>query len=438
MTQGAPGMSLVRIASASATGELWQQGAQVNAWQPLGSEPVLWCSEQAIFAAGASIRGGIPLCAPWFAFGRSENMDPLHGFFQYLPWRLVEASSRGHGAEQVSELALEVSGADASGFPGAADYPVGFHSRLVVSMGRDLELTWSVTAGEEDLELEQAMHTHFAVGDIRQLRIHGLSGSTYLDKVLNPAPSVQQVGPVTFERETDRVYVSAGTVTLVDPVLDRIITVAKSGSANSVVWNPWADKAIGMNDFGDDEWTGMVCVETANVLENAVPIPAGGTHTMSLRLSVQPYRPAAEALRAAGATGAIHTFDQPVPTARAAADTLGCSVAAIANSLIFDSGGTPILVIASGAARVDPKLIATALDVPPLRRASAEFVLTHTGQVVGGVCPVGHPQPIRTVVDVSLAEHEQVWAGAGDEHSMVATTFAELVAITGGTAMQVR
>ena len=193
-----------------------------------------------------------------------------------------------------------------------------------------------------------------------------------------------------------------------------------------------------MSDFGDDEWTGMVCVETANVLDNAVPIPAGRTHTMSLRLGVQPYRPAAEALRAAGATGAIHTFDQPVPTARAAADTLGCSVAAIANSLIFDSGGTPILVIASGAARVDPKLIATALGVAPLRRASAEFVLTHTGQVVGGVCPVGHPQPIRTVVDVSLGEHEQVWAGAGDEHSMVATSLAELVAITGGTAIQVR
>lgn len=148
--------------------------------------------------------------------------------------------------------------------------------------------------------------------------------------------------------------------------------------------------------------------------------------------------PLTSALAAAGVAGPVHTFDRPVATAQAAADVLGCPLGAIANSLVFDAGGPPVLVVASGAARVDLQLIASALGAAIVRRARPEFVLRHTGQQIGGVCPVGHPAPIRTIVDVDLTGYPRVWAGAGDEYSMFATTFKELVRITGGTALPVR
>lgn len=149
-------------------------------------------------------------------------------------------------------------------------------------------------------------------------------------------------------------------------------------------------------------------------------------------------RTVADALRAAGASGEPRVFTEPVPTAAAAAAVLGCPVAAIANSLVFDADGEPVLVLASGAARVDPALVAGHLGVPRLRRASPEFVLEHTGQEVGGVAPVGHPRPLRAVVDTDLAAHDVLWAGAGDRMTVFPTTFAELVELTRGTPAPVR
>ena len=143
------------------------------------------------------------------------------------------------------------------------------------------------------------------------------------------------------------------------------------------------------------------------------------------------------ALRAAGVRAELRTFDQPVPTAAAAALALGCEVGAIANSLVFELDGTPLLVLASGAHRVDTKKLARGLCVGKIRRATPDFVLEHTGQHVGGVAPVGHPRPVRTVVDTALVNYRVVWAGAGDERSMFPTDFPRLLALTGGTAAAV-
>jgi len=143
------------------------------------------------------------------------------------------------------------------------------------------------------------------------------------------------------------------------------------------------------------------------------------------------------ALRAAGVRAELRTFDQPVPTAAAAALALGCEVGAIANSLVFELDGKPLLVLASGAHRVDTKKLARGLCVGKIRRATPDFVLEHTGQHVGGVAPVGHPRPVRTVVDTALVNYRVVWAGAGDERSMFPTDFPRLLALTGGTAAAV-
>jgi prolyl-tRNA editing enzyme YbaK/EbsC (Cys-tRNA(Pro) deacylase) len=140
-----------------------------------------------------------------------------------------------------------------------------------------------------------------------------------------------------------------------------------------------------------------------------------------------------QALKNAGATGEIKVFDEPVPTAAAAALVLGCDKGAIANSLVFETDGGALLVLASGAHRVHTGRLARRLGTGKIRQADPEFVLAHTGQAVGGVAPVGHPQPIRTVIDRALASYPVLWAGAGDERAMFATSFDELVKITAGT-----
>ena len=142
-----------------------------------------------------------------------------------------------------------------------------------------------------------------------------------------------------------------------------------------------------------------------------------------------------EALTAAGATGEIRILDEAVPTAAAAAAELGCEVGAIANSLIFNGDGTPVLILTSGAHRVDTAKLAAELGLGKLKRATPEFVKEHTGQSIGGVAPVGHPQPVRTLVDSTLDQYDVVWAAAGIPHSVFPTTYKELLRLTNGTSV---
>lgn len=144
------------------------------------------------------------------------------------------------------------------------------------------------------------------------------------------------------------------------------------------------------------------------------------------------------ALFTAGAEDRIVTLDDSVPTAEAAAKVLGCDLGAIANSLIFEVATEPLLIVASGAARVNTALVAALLGIGKIRRASPAFVLEHTGQQVGGVAPLGHPQPIRTIIDASLAAQPLLWAGAGDHLSMFSIEYPDLLRITGAQPLQVR
>jgi prolyl-tRNA editing enzyme YbaK/EbsC (Cys-tRNA(Pro) deacylase) len=138
-----------------------------------------------------------------------------------------------------------------------------------------------------------------------------------------------------------------------------------------------------------------------------------------------------------GATGEIRLLPDSVRTAAAAAAVLGCEVGAIANSLLFDADGTPVLIMTSGAHRVDTDKCAAQIGVPTLRKAKPDFVRTHTGQVIGGVSPVGHPAPLRTYVDPWLDRHQQVWAAAGHPNALFCTSYAELLRITEGEQLDV-
>lgn len=258
---------------------VFDYGAHAWAWHPEGEQPVLWLSRRSTFDAGSPIRGGVPICFPWFGPGRDGDLQPAHGFARLSSWRR-EDESRGDDTLRVTYRVDESETGEQPNWPHryAADYVVEFGPR-------DLTMRFTVTnTGDEPFSYEEALHTYLAVGNVRRISLDGLDGAQYWDKVSDE--SFEQDGAVTITDETDRVYLSDGTVTLHDPVLERTLTIAKEGSANTVVWNPWVDKAEAMADFGDDEWPGMICIEAANAKDDAVTLDPGQTHTLVQRISL--------------------------------------------------------------------------------------------------------------------------------------------------------
>lgn len=155
-----------------------------------------------------------------------------------------------------------------------------------MSFGEQLSLALDVTnTGDAPIAFEAALHTYFAVSDIRRVTVTGLAGTEYLDKVEGLAVKRQGDAPMTFAGETDRIFLDTeATCTIHDPGLGRQVHVAKRGSLSTIVWNPWIAKARAMPDFGDDEWPGMLCIETANVRDRAVRLESGSHHTMSAHI----------------------------------------------------------------------------------------------------------------------------------------------------------
>ena len=258
---------------------VYDHGAHVWAWQPLGQDPVLWVSAKSEFEDDKPIRGGVPVCFPWFGPGREGNLQPAHGFARLADWRLVDASETGEGLVVEYELDNEITGEQPA-------WPHAYRARLRVAFGpRDLDLELTVeNTGDEAFSYEEALHTYLSVGDVRHVRVTGLEGARYLDKV--SGEWADQVGEVEITSETDRVYLSTDDVLVDDPTPGRKLRISKRGSANTVVWNPWVAKSAAMPDFGDDEWTGMLCIEAANALDDAVRLEPGASHTMAQRITI--------------------------------------------------------------------------------------------------------------------------------------------------------
>lgn len=268
----------VRWTTGTGSGAITDHGAQVLTWQPTDHEPVVWMSAHAVFSDGIAIRGGVPICFPWFGPGRSGDMTPAHGFARTTLWRRLEAVESEGLVRMMHELD--------QGLASAPSFDVPYRVRSTVTAGAELCMELEVeNTGPAPFTFEAALHTYLAVGDVRQVRIDGLAGAPFHDKVLG-IESVQQ-GPIIVTGEVDRVYDSEATVEVHDPVLGRVIRVAKTGSSSTIVWNPWVEKAHALKDFGDDEWQRMVCVETANVGGHAVTLAPGETHLMSATLAVR-------------------------------------------------------------------------------------------------------------------------------------------------------
>jgi glucose-6-phosphate 1-epimerase len=277
---GPGGLPVATIRNDHATASVCLAGGHVLTFQPHGHEPVLWLSAQSRYEIGKSVRGGIPVCWPWFSAHPEDATKPFHGFARLMLWSVLGGETAEGGAIRV-RLFLSDSAET------RALWPHTFALEIAVTVGRELqvELT-SRNPGPEPWTCTAALHTYLSVGGVAQIAVQGLDGCRYVE---DKAAGVQiQRGPVTFDREVDRLYSgTTATCAVEDPVLKRRIRIAKAGSRSTVVWNPWIDKSRRMPDFGDEEYHGMVCVETANAGEDVITVPPGGSHSLKAVISVE-------------------------------------------------------------------------------------------------------------------------------------------------------
>jgi glucose-6-phosphate 1-epimerase len=285
LEKGSGGLERVTLSTPAGEGHVYLHGAHVTHFQPAGARPVFWVSRRSHFEGGRpgkAIRGGVPICFPWFGPRAGAPSAPAHGYARLLPWTLSGADVDDHGRVRAT-LRLEADDTTRGLYP--HDFSATF--RIAVGSQLTMELTVGNT-GSTPMVFEEALHSYFAVGDARRIGITGLEGAPYLDKVEAFARKRGEAGPIAISAETDRVYPGAlGTVTIVDPEWKRRIAVSKSGSATTVVWNPWIEKARAMPDFGDDEWPQMVCVESANAGDDQVTLAPGATHVITTTVAVE-------------------------------------------------------------------------------------------------------------------------------------------------------
>jgi len=277
----AEGMIIAEVANQHALANIALQGAHIATFQPRGEEPVIWLSPKAKFAPGKSIRGGVPICWPWFGPHKNDSKLPGHGYARTVPWDVLETKALPDGSTFLRFGLVE---SDAT----RAQWPHASTVQLEVTVGRALRVELVTTnTGKAAFELGEALHTYFQISDVAQMTIRGLENCEYLDKVQDFARLTQKNG-IVIESEVDRVYVNTSADCVIeDKGLKRAIRVAKQGSKSTVVWNPWTEKAEKMGDFGPQLHRDMVCVESGNALENVVTLAPGETHKLVAVYSVE-------------------------------------------------------------------------------------------------------------------------------------------------------
>jgi glucose-6-phosphate 1-epimerase len=282
--QTAPGLVVARITGPAAEATVYLQGAHLTHWKPVGQAPVLFLSARSEFAPGKPIRGGVPVIFPWFGPRHDGNAGPQHGFARTEVWDLAFAAVAGDDLH----LTFTLAPSEASRKLGFGDLRLAY--RMVIGRRLTLELTVANDSATA-VQFEEALHTYFAVAEVRSATVEGLAGTEYIDKRDRMRRKLQPEGAMTLTETTDRVYLKTTAACAIGDVAGgRRIVVEKSGSRSTVVWNPWAELAATMADMEPDGWRTMLCVETANVGEDAVTLEPGATHTMRAEISLEALR----------------------------------------------------------------------------------------------------------------------------------------------------
>jgi len=286
---GDGGIPLVEIENEFATAVISLQGAHVLSWIPKGEVDVIWLSTDATFAMGKSVRGGVPICWPWFGAHESDTHFPAHGFARTVLWTVKQTQALECGETQIL-FELDTSTLDETL---QAMWPQATLVVYKITIGQTLTLELITTnKSEESFTLGQALHTYFNVSDIEQTTVTGLEGKDYLDKTTGFERKTQD-GNIIIKQEVDRIYLQTADAVVIDDA-KRKIKIEKKGSLSTVVWNPWQDVANKMGDLGTEGYRHMLCVESANAADDIITIAPDESHTLQVCYSVYVGRPCLE------------------------------------------------------------------------------------------------------------------------------------------------
>lgn len=279
VSKGNGGLPRVDITSPLAHGEVYLHGAHVTSWRPAGTDEVLFLSSKSRWEEGQAIRGGIPICFPWFRAKADDPQAPAHGFVRTRSWQLY---SIVEGKAGVAVTMFIESDEQTRRW-----WPAEFRLVHRVTFGSELKLELvCINTGKTPLQFEEALHTYNRVADVGTVHLQGLAGVHFLDNT-DSNQEKAQLGDVTIAAPTDNAFINTqNAVDLLDPKLHRRIRLQKTNSSTTVVWNPWQEGASRLRDLGENEWKQFLCVEASNIMSAAVTLAPGQEHTLSAVLSV--------------------------------------------------------------------------------------------------------------------------------------------------------
>lgn len=280
--KGEGGFAMLEVDNDYATALISTYSGQIMAYQPkTEKKPLLFLSDLAIYESGKVIRGGLPICWPWFAEDIKGKDLPAHGFVRDQQWQIVKTQKLDDGSTKVI---LEISHNQYS----LKLWPYKFKLQIAIIVGSSLivELT-TVNLDDKPFTISQALHSYLAIGDVNKIEVTGLDGLSYIDKTADFTERNQR-GDVVVDGMIDRIYQDVeDDVLLNDPVFDRKIRVSSQGSNTFVVWNPGEKAAATMIDLADDGYKEFVCIEAANTADDKVTIVAGESHCLKVNYSIE-------------------------------------------------------------------------------------------------------------------------------------------------------
>jgi glucose-6-phosphate 1-epimerase len=277
--EGNGGLARVNITSPLARGEVYVHGAHVTSWRPAGSEEVIFLSSKSRWEEGQAIRGGIPICFPWFRGKANDPHAPAHGFVRTRSWQLYSIVENNAGVA----VTMFIESDERT----RRWWPAEFRLVHRVTFGSELKLELiCINTGKKSFHFEEALHTYNRVADVGTVRLQGLDGTRFLDNT-DSNKEKTQLGEVTIASQTDNAFINTrSAVDLLDPKLRRRIRLQKANSSTTVVWNPWQEGAGGLRDLGEGEWKQFLCVEASNIMGAVVKLAPGQEHTITAVLSV--------------------------------------------------------------------------------------------------------------------------------------------------------
>jgi len=279
LLDGPGGLPFLRVNAPGGAGEIFLHGAHLTSWTPTGQRPALWMSDVSRFAENTPIRGGVPICFPWFGLRTDHPVAPQHGFARLAEWTLTGASESGDAVRLEFRLTDTEQTRE-------SPWPYRFEAIYTVTIGSKLQLEFEVVNRDtRGFSFEAALHNYYAIDDLLSTRVLGLEGHEFFsDSVPGKAQTPVQLGGAINRR-----YPTVTGGRIEESTIRRMVTVSSAGSEGVVLWNPGPDTARAMEDFSDSGWPNMVCFETCNIGESQIELAPGKRHLMCVTVTVVTY-----------------------------------------------------------------------------------------------------------------------------------------------------